>query len=199
MFADPNLKCLALDISLDLPQIAGRQRDRDNPFKNNIVIFYKTLRGENIEDREAFDKIQNTRRKKTESSLRNFSNCQSQEDKEKYLEDVMDLIEKNHYCKDFVSISKVTGLPVYNKLIDIANERAWEVAQKDYQDVINVTRALEGLANVDNSEYKDVDDKIVDEFMGSFTSTGIFSEKLKMYCEFFMTKWCVCLCGWLCV
>lgn len=184
VFADPNLRCLALDISLDLPQIAGRQRDRENPFKNNIVIFYKTLRGENIDDREAFDKIQNTRRKKTESSLRNFSNCQNQEDREKYLEDVMDLIEKNHYSKDFVSISKITGLPVYNKLIDIANERAWEVAQKDYQDVINVTRALEDLVNTDNSEYKDVDDKIIDEFMKSFMSTGIFPEKLKMYCEF---------------
>ena len=40
VFADPNIKSLALDISLDLPQIVGRQRNRENPFKNNIVIFY---------------------------------------------------------------------------------------------------------------------------------------------------------------
>jgi hypothetical protein len=28
VFADPNLKCLALDISMDLPQIVGRQRNK---------------------------------------------------------------------------------------------------------------------------------------------------------------------------
>jgi hypothetical protein len=57
IFADPNLKCLALDISLDLPQIAGRQRDRENPFKNNITIFYKTLRkGEELSE-DSFEEI----------------------------------------------------------------------------------------------------------------------------------------------
>ena len=48
VFADPNIESLALDISLDLPQIIGRQRDKSNPFKNDIVLFYKTKRnGEN--------------------------------------------------------------------------------------------------------------------------------------------------------
>ena len=32
VFADPNIDSLALDISLDLPQIVGRQRNKDNPF-----------------------------------------------------------------------------------------------------------------------------------------------------------------------
>ena len=39
VFADPNIDCLALDISLDLPQIAGRQRKEINPFKNIINLF----------------------------------------------------------------------------------------------------------------------------------------------------------------
>ena len=55
VFADPNIKSLALDISLDLPQIVGRQRNRENPFKNNIIIFYRTIRKTEIEDRETFD------------------------------------------------------------------------------------------------------------------------------------------------
>lgn len=74
IFADPNLKCLALDISLDLPQIAGRQRDRENPFKNNITIFYKTTRGENLEDRQAFDRLQKERRDATEVLLSDYNN-----------------------------------------------------------------------------------------------------------------------------
>ena len=97
----------------------------------------------------------------------------------------MDLIEKNHYCKDFVSISKVTGLPVYNKLIDIANERAWEVAQKDYQSSVNVTKAFNTLPDAINYEYKDRDDKIIELFLEhQFYSTGIFAKKMKAYCEF---------------
>ena len=66
IFADPNLECLALDISLDLPQIIGRQRDKNNPFKNNVTIFYKTLRTENINNRKEFEDIQEKRKKNTD-------------------------------------------------------------------------------------------------------------------------------------
>ena len=59
VFADPNISCLALDISLDLPQIAGRQRDDNNPFKNTINLFYRIKRkGEVALTYEEFKKSQ---------------------------------------------------------------------------------------------------------------------------------------------
>ena len=183
IFADPNLKCLALDISLDLPQIAGRQRDRENPFKNNITIFYKTLRkGEELSE-DSFEELQEKRKKSTFTLLSDYDNM-SVDGKKDIIEIYRSDIEVNKYCNNFIGISS-NGTLEYNKLIEIANERAWEVSQKDYQDSISLTKALKSLDNVEVIEYKDAKDKLVQEFLDNrFYATGIFTEKLKLYCEF---------------
>ena len=183
VFADPNIKSLALDISLDLPQIVGRQRNKSNPFKNNIVIFYKTIQGENIEDIISFEEKQKQRRESTNRLLKVFSS-QDELTKNDLLKKFKDSIELSNYSDDFISISKKTGEPVYNSFIEIANERAWEVAQVDYQDKITVTKSIQKQGYV-SSEYYDEEDKIVNDFLGNkFYSTNIFEEKMKMYCEF---------------
>ena len=183
VFADPNIKSLALDISLDLPQIVGRQRNKSNPFKNNIVIFYKTIQGENIEDIISFEEKQKQRRKETIELIDLYKKGNDTQ-KQVYVQKLKDSIKVSKYENDFVSISKKTGEPVYNSLIEIANERAWEVAQVDYQDKINVTKSISKEGYI-SSEYYDEDDKIVNNFLGNkFYSTNIFEEKMKMYCEF---------------
>lgn len=184
IFADPNLKNLALDISLDLPQIAGRQRDRNNHFKNYITIFYKTLSDDKIFIKEDFNKLQEERRFTTNKILSLYDNCDVDQ-QIIYKSQLKDLISLNKYCNDFVGISRESGLPVYNKFIELADERAWEVSQKDYQDQITVTKAFEALANTITKEYKSEADFIIEEFLESqFYSTGIFTKKMKAYCEF---------------
>ena len=183
VFADPNIKSLALDISLDLPQIVGRQRNRNNPFKNNIIIFYRTIRKTEMEDRETFDKTQEERRKETQRLL-DFYDKGTPEEQRAYVQKLKDSIEVSKYERDFVSISKKTGKPVYNSFIEIANERGWEVSQKDYQDKISVTKSLESLTS-NISEYQSDLEKEVQDFLNNkFYKTGLFHEKMKMYCEF---------------
>ena len=183
IFADPNIKCLALDISLDLPQIVGRQRDRNNSFKNNIVIFYRTLRKTKIENREDFDKVQKKRKEETNKLLDGFD-LLKQDQKQAYIKKLQDGIKVSKYENDFISISKKTGQPVYNSFIEIANERSWDVSQKEYQDKISVTKSLESISS-NISEYKDDLEKKVQYFLDNkFYSTGIFREKMRMYCEF---------------
>lgn len=183
IFADPNLNCLALDISLDLPQIAGRQRNRNNPFKNYVTIFYKTLRDENINSREEFDKVKNERIERTNISL-NLYNKGNDKEKEEFIKDRLVIINSLHYSDKYLSINQ-EGKPVYNKFIELADERAWEVSQKDYQDSINVTKAFDSIKNIEEYEYKDSDDKIISDFLDNqFYATGIFTKKLKLYCEF---------------
>ena len=183
VFADPNIKSLALDISLDLPQIVGRQRNRENPFKNNIIIFYRTIRKAEIEDRDTFDKTQEERRNATKKLLDLFNKATLEEQRE-YVLKLKNDIKTSKYERDFVSISKKTGKPVYNSFIDIANERSWEVSQKDYQDKISVTKSLESLTS-NISEYQSDLEKEVQNFLDNkFYKTGLFHEKMKMYCEF---------------
>ena len=183
VFADPNIKSLALDISLDLPQIVGRQRNRENPFKNNIVIFYRTIRKTEMEDRETFDKTQNQRKESTDTLLTEFQNMSIKGQKE-YIQKLKADIKLSKYENDFVSISKKTGKPVYNSFIEISQERGWEVSQKEYQDKISVTKSLESITS-NISEYQSDLEKEVQDFLDNkFYGTGIFEKKMKMYCEF---------------
>ena len=184
VFADPNISCLALDISLDLPQIAGRQRKETNPFKNIINLFYRTKRkGEIPLTQEEFKKSQESRRAETTTLLELYKKGNSSE-KAAYIKKLKSDIQLRYYSDDFVSISKTTNQPVYNYLIDIANERAWEVSQKDYQDKISVTKSL-SEQGFWIGEYKNENDEIAQDFLDNhFYQTGFFHEKLKMYCEF---------------
>ena len=184
VFADPNIKSLALDISLDLPQIVGRQRNRNNPFKNNIAIFYKTIQGENIENILEFNNKQSQRRENSDALLDIYGRCKTDIERANLLKKIKADIDLSNYSDDFISISKKTGEPVYNSFIEIANERAWEVSQVEYQDKITVTKSIL-KQGYNPSIYHDEDDKIVCEFLNSrFYKTNIFEEKMKMYCEF---------------
>ena len=74
---------------------------------------------------------------------------------------------------------------MYNNFIELANERAWEVSQKDYQDIITVTKTLDSITDEKSTEFKDENEKLVQEFLDNkFFKTGIFKEKMKLYCEF---------------
>ena len=184
VFADPNIKSLALDISLDLPQIVGRQRNRENPFKNNIIIFYKTKRKDDKDlTEEEFKRTQEERKDSTETILTGFNKLSTKEQKE-YVRKLKNDIKTSKYEDDYVSISKKTGEPVYNSFIEIAQERGWEVSQKDYQDKISVTKSLESLTS-NISEYQSDLEKEVQDFLDTkFYKTGIFKYKMRMYCEF---------------
>ena len=194
IFADPNLQCLAVDISLDLPQIAGRQRDRENPFKNNIVIFYKVLREGNKITREDFEKLQAQRKADTETLLRNYYDNMDDDGRRVNL-----ALYKGYYAKllkkglslysdNFMSISEKLDRPVYNNFIEIAHERAWEVAQEDYQDRISVTRAISSLQDeslsVEQQDFRHRDEEYVELFLEEFNSYTTFDGRLELYCKF---------------
>lgn len=187
VFADPNVECLAMDISLDLPQIIGRQRNKNNPFKNSIVLFYKIKRTDELDLTEENFKKHQERKKQDTKELLDLYETATESQREVYIRKLIESIEYSNYSRDFVSISEKTGRPVYNSLIDIADQRAWDVSQKDYQDSISVTKAINDLKiyDVGVSEYVDEDEKILKDFLDNhFYKTGLFHEKMKLYCKF---------------
>jgi hypothetical protein len=187
VFADPNVECLALDISLDLPQIIGRQRDKSNPFKNNIALFYKTKRKNELSlTEENFRIYQENKKRRTNVLLEGFERL-TEEQRKAYIGKLISDIEYSNYSGDFVSISEKTGEPIYNSLIEIADERAWDVSQKDYQDKITVTRAIESIDGVKAvvADYIDKDEYIISSFLNNyFYKTNVFEERMRAYCEF---------------
>jgi hypothetical protein len=87
-----------------------------------------------------------------------------------------------------MSISEKLDRPVYNNFIEIAHERAWEVAQEDYQDRISVTRAISSLQDeslsVEQQDFRHRDEEYVELFLEEFNSYTTFDGRLELYCKF---------------
>lgn len=185
IFSDPNINSLAIDIAIDLPQIVGRQRNRSNPFRNYITLIYKTTRKGNLVPRDEFDAAQERRRQRTKSLLTLWNRLEDSGEKNVLLGKCVADIIVSAYSNDFVSIKEGSYL-VPNKLVELANERAWEVVQEEYQNNISVTRMLERCTDKTISKVELMQsDREADEFLEKkFYSTGNFQKKMEAFCEF---------------
>lgn len=181
ILSDANIESMALDISLDLPQIIGRQRLKENVFKNDIIIFYKTLRDISKITREDFEKYVLEKRRKTSVLLEEYQKM-SERGKIEYSEKL--IRDSKLYQYDLVAVSRKTGYAILNYLVEVSDWRAWEVAQIDYQDNLSVTRSIYKILNGEICEYKDENTQVVDNFLQEFYSIGDFRLKMRLYCEF---------------
>ena len=179
ILSDANVETLSVDISLDLPQILGRQRNIENPWRNHAEFYYKT--NNKIYSKEDFDEYVAKKLKKTENLLNVY----------KTTDDVnkLDLAEKykkdtvaSNYKDDYVSVNEHTGkvpIPCLNKLVLISEKRAFDIQQVDYKDRFSVFNALERENLIlDNTKI------LVNEFLINFNHYTIFDSKLKYLCEF---------------
>ena len=177
-----NIKLLK-KCGLYLPQMINKQKDNKNFFEERIITFYKTKCKFDIKNESLFRDKQSQRRKESYDFLDVF-NSATLDQQAVLIKKLKNSIQVSQYSEDFISISKKTGLPVYNSFIEIANERAWEVSQKDYQDKINVTKALNEVSTSQEEYLNETDQEVADFLDNHFYKTGIFKEKMKMYCEF---------------
>ena len=158
VFSDANIDCLSVDISIDLEQILGRQRLKENPWKDSAMVFIKTLQKGNITTKEEFDSKLKEKKGKSDDLLEVYSGTKPELRKslaEKYQRDA----KVSHYKYDYVSVSvkkeywtddegnthsKIVDMtPVFNNLMMISDMRAFEVQQIDYKDRFTVFSAVD--------------------------------------------------------
>ena len=192
--SDCNVETLALDISLDLPQIIGRQRLRENVFKNEVLFLYKIDKNGKswrTETRDELDAMINRKRVSTEIILRNYSimdELGKVENSRKY----KDSIYYSKYLDDFVGVSGKTGYASYNRLVELAEIRAWEITRDQYMDNYVVKKTIENLDNINlldiskGSTFIDGTDvnQEYQKFLYDFNNEGRFDKKMKLYCDF---------------
>ena len=178
--SDCNIESMSLDISLDLPQIMGRQRLESNIFRDEAIIFYKTSNKTLTEK----DRIEYEDKKilDTKNVLSAFDKLNRSEGK-KYLEQINDLIRMNKYTKDYVSISIKNGktCPVLNKLVLLSERRAWEIKNGTYKNRASVIKGISDSFNI--SEY-DGDKILIEQFISEFNIDKNFERRIKLYCDF---------------
>ena len=173
VLSDCNLRTMTIDISLDLPQIIGRQRLEENPFRYEVLFFYTTT----IEDltREDLEKYIKNKEYETNILIKDYLDTKDDVTKIIKLDRYRELIRLLNYQKDYVGISEKTGLPVLNNLVLLSEIRAWEVQQLNYKDDISILGNLEKIGSVNKSDKNLLVNKIY--------SFSLFKEKMRLICE----------------
>ena len=175
IFSDANIDCLSVDITLDLPQILGRQRLEINPWKDRAELYFKTNTTEKTQ--EEFDSYLNEKLEKTNSLLNIYNNLVDGKEKHALVDVYKDRAQAKKYKDDFVAVNKHSGSdikPVKNNLVVISEMRAFEIQQYDYKERFTVfnTASSKGIEVIDINS-------ILDEFF-SFKSSN---DKLKYLCS----------------
>lgn len=176
ILSDANIDCLAVDITLDLPQILGRQRLLENPWKNRAELYFKS-----INKKETIEELKIRIKRKEVKTKEMLSNYETAEYKSTLARDYQKLAKTYNYKDDYVAVNTRGGLdmfPVFNNLVMISELRAFEIQQIDYKDrftVINQIRQneLEVEICLDN----------VGEFLIRFDALNFFTDKMRLLCE----------------
>ena len=173
ILSDANVETLSVDISLDLPQILGRQRNIENPWRNHAEFYYKT--NNKVYNKEDFDEYVEKKLKKTEELLENYTVVPNKVTlAEKYKRDIV----SSNYKFDYVSVNEHTGkvpVPCLNKLVLISEKRAFDIQQVDYKDRFSVFNALERESMICSNDITD--------FLSEFNNQKSFYDKMKLLCN----------------
>lgn len=179
ILSDSNIDCLAVDITLDLPQILGRQRLLENPWKNRGELYFKTSL--KLESSESFVNRINDKRKETANLLSIYEKGTSSE-KHSLANTYQYVAKSKNYKDDYVSVNTRGGkdlFPVFNNLVLVSELRAFEIHQIDYKDRFSVFNALREEGNSFTDE--------VENFLKQFEEAPYFTDKMRLLCEFSFT------------
>lgn len=179
ILSDANIDCLAVDITLDLPQILGRQRLLENPWKNRAELYFKTsLKSETPEN---FVKKIQDKREQTCNLLSIYEKGTPSE-KHSLVNTYQYVARSRNYKDDYVAVNTRGGkdlFPVFNNLVMVSELRAFEIQRIDYRNRFTVFNALREEGNNFSDE--------IEDFLRKFEELGQFTDKMKLLCEFNFT------------
>ncbi len=179
IFSNVTVKSMAVDISLDLKQILGRQRDDSNPFKYDATFYYKTdpsLAGMSDEEFQA----EIAKKERVSRKWIDNYNASDPELQENLASGKRDQQEKRNFSEDYVATVDDAGCSrpriVFNSLAMCNDIRAWDLRKTTYFSGCHVLRAVNDVSEPDR------DYPLTEAFLDSFN--GDFEHKMRDYCDF---------------
>ena len=190
IFSDSNSDCLAVDISEDLPQILGRQRLFENPWKNNATFYYRTTADYREMKESDFNNILERKNKDTENLLQAYKEVSDNSIRYTLARKYQLSIKSDNYRNDYVAVNKIitdTGdiilKPVINQLVKVNEIRAFRIQQIDYRDRFSVFSSVHSRLTPD-----DIINRDVTRFLCIYETYTTIHDKLKMLCEYPVQK-----------
>ena len=186
--SDCNIQTLTVDISLDLPQILGRQRLKENVFRNEVLILYKaeTKKGAVINEKKLVnDEKVKYKEEKTKKLLEYYNNMP---DEGKLLWAEIAKRDKELYKNNYLGVSGRTGKAMFNYLVKVADQRAYDVSRKEYQDDITIRRGIESIESVNIIEGTlSVNELsiVYNNLVSEFDKDNNFERRMKLLCDIY--------------
>ena len=179
ILSDANIECLAVDITLDLPQILGRQRLLENPWKNRAELYFKSII--KTETFEQFEQRIKNKKQKTQELLIAYSEVTRESTKHALAEKYQRSVRSENYKNDYIAVNTRGGkdlYPVLNNLVMISELRAYEIQQIDYKDRFTVVSQISTSGSI-NQVFTETE-----KFLVNFNNLTKFTDKMKLLCEF---------------
>ena len=183
--SDCRVDSLATDIRMDFPQIMGRQRLKENVFRDECIFIYK-LSDESI-TMEEYDSLSRQKLRMTEQDIRNYNaviSIEGIDGASRLISDYRSRVKFYKYSGDYTGIDEKTGIPKINKLVMISERRAFELRCNIYKNDVLVynefSKTSLGLSDKDLLE-KSIQ---INKLRTKYRSNGSFESKLKAVCEF---------------
>ena len=182
IFSNIKRETLGVDISLDLPQIMGRQRLDSNPFKYSATFFYTTMMDYSEDaEREYMERIQ-AKQNQTQFIVDDFESCTDPRMKDINATKYRNSQKIERYQNDYVSVvdDRVNHMPkvVFNNYVMLNEIRAWEVQRSQYVDNTYVMGSINNAFALNSP----IMQRMVRQFLSAFS--GHFEKRMQLYAEF---------------
>lgn len=178
VLSDGDFYSMAVDISLDLPQILGRQRLDCNPWRYEAEFYYKTCFG-TISQQE-FDNNCKQKIEKTNILINVFNQQNENIVKSTLLENYKSATESSRYKLNYVGVKELPSgefIPVINKLVLLSEKRAFELQSRIYKSIFYVRSAC----NNQGFQIQQKTPSIID--YSEFNSIQQYEDRLKYCCD----------------
>lgn len=181
IFANPLVKSMTVDVSVDLQQIIGRQRLEENPFRNTATLYFNTRKSKVTEE-----ELENSIKEKKDKTKKQIDNFNAVPNKDEQLQMMENTIRqqghKEHYCCIIKDADDKVRI-VENEILEISERRAWEVTNQIYNNDFSMYRALKVGAIVTKSSGSD--DPEVQKIFKEWNLDNQFPRKAGLYCDLY--------------
>ena len=185
IFSDSNSDCLSIDISMDLPQILGRQRLDENPWKNSAEFFYRSTCDYKKMTFEDLMRLIERKEEKTNNLLSSYHSSLTQSAKDDLADTYKLLALVLKYKDNYVSVDRKSGntlVPCFNNLVKVNDLRTFEIQQIDYADRFTVLTAIDNQFQ----ELREGENEYVMQFFKQYSSLTTYVDRLQFACEFLL-------------
>lgn len=155
IISDANMKTLKVDIDLDLPQILGRQRLDENPWKNRAEFYYKSVNDYKKKSLEEFKKEIKDKENSTSDLLSAYDTAKDNSVRLTLAKYYKQTAKAFNYKNDYVAVNEHKGkmpVPVENELVKYSEIRAFQIQQLDYADRFTIINRVNSISPEFNSE-----------------------------------------------